>query len=85
MLISLRNFTQIKVSRFNVDRVQADFVAVAAAAGWAGVTNGPHRRRGRYMLSRMVCGAGRWLRAIALKIRCAGEHVLVSTHRLRTM
>ena len=27
----------------------------------------------------------RWLRAIALKIRCAGEHVLVSTNRLRTM
>ena len=35
--------------------------------------------------SRMVCGAGRWLREIALKIRCAGEHVLVSTNRLKTM
>ena len=64
---------------------QADFVPVAAAAGWAAVEDEHHRRGIRSMLSRMVCGAGRWLRAVALKIRCAGEHVLVSTNRLRTM
>ena len=64
---------------------QADFVTVVAWAGWAGVADGPHRRGDHSMLSRMVCGAGRWLRAVALKIRCAGEHVLVSTNRLRTM
>ena len=58
---------------------------VAAAADWVAVTDGPHRRGVRSMLSRMVCGAGRWLRVIALKIRCAGEHVRVSTNRLRTM
>ena len=54
---------------------------VAAAAGWAGVTDGPHRRGVRSMLSRMVCGAGRWLRAIALKIRCAGEHTCACEHK----
>ena len=58
---------------------------VAAAAGWAGVADGCHIGGVCSLLSRMVCGAGRWLRAIALKIRCAGEHVLVSTNRLRTM
>ena len=63
----------------------ADFVAVAAGAGRAGVADGSHRGGTRSMLSRMVCGAGRWLSTVASKIRCAGGHVLVSTHRLRTI
>ena len=71
-----------QASSFNVDRVRRLIFcagrAVAGAAGCAGVMDGPHRRGVRSMLSRMVCGAGRWLRAIALKIRCAGEHVLVA-------
>ena len=58
---------------------------VAAAAGWAGVTDEPHRRGVRSMLSRMVCGAGRWLSGIALQIGCAGEHVLIRTNLVRTM
>ena len=75
-----------QVSRFNVDRaLLADFVAVAAEADCVGVTDGPHRRGVYFVLSRMVCGAGRWLREVALKIRCAGEHVLVSTNLVRTM
>ena len=84
MLVSLRNFTQIKVSRFNFDRVRRLILyrPVAAAAGWAGVTDEPHRHGVRSMLSQMVCGAGGWLRAIALKFRCAGEHVRVSTNLL---
>ena len=58
---------------------------VAAAAGWAGVTDDPHRREVRSMLSRMVCRAGRWLSGIALQIGCAGEHVLIRTNLVRTM
>ena len=58
---------------------------VAAAAGWAGVTDEPHRRGVRSMLSRMVCRAGRWLSGIALQIGCAGEHVLIRTNLVGTM
>ena len=64
---------------------QCDFVPVAAAAGWTGAMSGAHRRGVRSMLSRMVCGSGIWLRAIALEIRCVGGHVRVSTNRLRTL
>jgi len=60
-------------------------VAMAAGAGRAGVADGSHRDGTRSMLSRMVCRAGRWLSTVASKIRCAGEHVPVSTNRLRTL
>ena len=84
--MNLQQQVKSQVSRFNVDRVLlADFVAVAAGADWVGVTDGPHMRGVCPVPSQMVCGAGRWLREVALKIRCAGEHVLVSTKRLRTM
>ena len=50
--------------------------------GRAGVVDGSHRGGTGQIFSRMVCRAGRWLSTVASKIRCAGEHVLVSTNRL---
>ena len=58
---------------------------VAAAAGRAAVEDESHRRGVRSMLSRMVCGAGRWLSGIALQIGCTGELVLIRTNLVRTM
>jgi hypothetical protein len=60
-------------------------VPVAAAADWAAVEDESHRRGVRSMLSRMVCGAGKWLSGIALQIGCAGEHVLIRTNLVGTM
>ena len=62
------------------------FCAGGSCGGLGGAWRmGPIGRGVRSMLSRMVCAAGRWLSGIALQIRCAGEHVLVRTNRLRTM
>ena len=65
---------------------QTDLVTVAAARG-CGCVAGGCLRYGNWLAAgvTMICTAGRWLSCIALKIRCAGEHVLVSTNRLRTM
>ena len=64
---------------------QTDLVTVAAARGCGRVAGGCLRYGNWLAGVTMICAAGRWLSCIALKIRCAGEHVLVSTNRLRTM
>ena len=64
---------------------QTDFVTVAAARGCGRVAGGCLRYGNWLAGVTMTCAAGRWLSCIALKIRCASEHVLVSTNRLRTM
>ena len=77
---------ELQVSRCDVVRVaQTGFVAVAAARGCGRVAGGCLRYGNWLAGVTMTCAAGRWLSCIALKIRCAGEHVLVSTNRLRTM